>query len=100
MVAERVEDPVSELSVGHRASDLGLLVATVHFRKGGAAAFPCLPGLPGLPCYTCLLMSGAPAGLAEGLEDLLAAAGVQAAGGGGGGQAVRVPVVGELLPQS
>lgn len=97
MVAERVEDPVSELSVGHRASDLGLLVATVHFRKGGAAAFP---GLPGLPCYTCLLMSGAPAGLAEGLEDLLAAAGVQAAGGGGGGQAVRVPVVGELLPQS
>lgn len=98
MVVERAEDPVTELSIGHRARNFGfLIIGTLHFRKGRATSLTCLPHLP---CYTCLLMNGAPTRLAKGLEDLLAAAGVQAAGGGGGGQAVRVPVVGELFPQS
>lgn len=94
MVAEQV--PVTEFSVRHRASDFGfLVVAAFCFGEGGAAAFT---RLPRLLRYARLLMNGAAAGLARDLEDLLAAARVQATGGRRSGQAVRVPVVGELLP--
>lgn len=95
VVAERAENPMSELSFCHRASNFGLsIVAAFCFRKRGPAAFA---GLPDLSGHTRVWMNGAPVRLAKDLEDLLAAAGVQAAGRGGGGQAVGVPVVGQLL---
>lgn len=98
VVAERAENPMSELSFRHRASNFGLLIAASFcFRKRGAAAFA---GLPDLSGHTRVWMNGTPVRLAKDLEDLLTAAGVQAAGGGGGGQAVGVPVVGQLLLES
>lgn len=98
MLAEWAEDPVTELSISHWTGNFGfLIIAAIYFRKGGATAFTCLSHFH---CYICLLMNRARTRLVKGIEDLLAAAGVQAAGGGGGGQAVRVPVVGELLLQS
>lgn len=95
VLTEWAEDPVTELSFGHRASDFRfLIITTLHFRKGRARAFPCLPHVH---FSTSLLMNRASTWLFKGLGHLVAAAGVQAAGGGGGGQSV--PVVGELVPQ-
>lgn len=99
MVAEWAEAPVTKFSIRHRTSKFGFLIiaAAICFKKGGAAAFACLSHPRR---YICLLVNWAGTRLVKGIEDLLAAAGVQAAGGGGGGQAVRVPVVGKLLLQS
>lgn len=99
MLAERVEDAVAQLSVRHGPSQLLLpVLAGLGLREGGAAAFA---GLSDLGRHAGLLVvQGAASGLPEHLVEPLAAAGVQAAGGGRGGQAVRVPLEGELLPQS
>lgn len=97
VVVERVENPMPQLAFCHRSGHFQLPgAAAVCFGQRRAAGFT---GFPYLPCHTGLLVNGTPAGLAQQLEDLLAAAGVQAAGGGGGGQAVGVPVVGELVLQ-
>ncbi|TNN78259.1 hypothetical protein EYF80_011499 [Liparis tanakae] len=78
-----------------RASDFGFLVI-------GSLRFPGLSGLPHRrrrrPPRP--LVNGAPAGFSEGLEDLVAAADVQAAGGRGGGRAVGLPLARQLVTQS
>lgn len=97
MVAEGVENPMSELPFGHRPGDCQIrTVVAVGLTWRGAAGFTRWPGLPRVH-IAGPLMHRAPARLAEHLEDPLAAAGVQTAGGGRGGQTVRVPVGGELL---
>lgn len=98
MVVEWTEVTMAELAISHRASDFWfLIIATFYFWKGRTATFTCLPHIPYCICF---LLNRAPTRLSEGLEDFLATAGVQTAGGGGGSEAVRVPVVSELLLQS
>lgn len=98
MLAERVGNPLFELSVCNRARDFGLFsTASLHFQIAGAAT---LAAAPHLGWYALLLMTGAPLAFAEDLVDPVAAAGVQAAGRRRGGQTVGIPVVAELLLQS
>lgn len=98
MVAEWAESLAAELPFGQGAGDLWpFTTAALHLRQGGAAASA---HLPHLAAEAFLLMAGAAAGLAEGPEDLVAAAGIQATGRGRGDKAVRVPVEGELVAQS
>lgn len=98
MLAERVGNPLFELSVCNRAREFGLFgAASLRLRIAGVAT---VAAAPHLGWGALLLVTGAPLAFAEALVDPVAAAGVQAAGGGRGGQTVAVPVVAELLLQS
>lgn len=75
VVTEWVEDRVTQRAIGHRACNFGFLTAALCFRKRRAFAW-----LPHLPCYVGLLVNRATTRLAQGLEGLLATAGVHTAG--------------------